>query len=307
MGIEVIGMIGTRSASELDGPQVSLIGGHVDAPFLKKFSLAHEDAGFDKVLIGYGSSGPDGWAVASYVSSFTDRLGFLIALRSQAINLGWVLALLVGGLIAAPIAAWLVRHVPPRVLGSAVGGVIIITNARTLLKSDWLDASSGTRWLVYLIMGLVAFAGTVIAIVSVALPFYWTEAAAELAKEHPTLDTVALYPKIYAIFALGIMILGLIWAIMRKLLAIIASVEDGNPFVLANAIRLKAIGWLMVAVQLIGIPLAVVASETADLFGDNNVDFNFSLNGILSILLVFILAGIFEHGAQMREELEGTV
>lgn len=164
-----------------------------------------------------------------------------------------------------------------------------------------------TRWLVYLIMGLVAFAGTVLAIVSVALPFYWTEAAAEIAKEHPALDTVALYPKIYAIFALGIMILGLIWAIMRKLVAIIGSVEDGNPFVLANAIRLKAIGWLMVAVQLIGIPLAVVASETADLFGDNNVDFNFSLNGILSILLVFILAGIFEHGAQMREELEGTV
>lgn len=81
MSIEVIGMIGTRSASELDGPQASLIGGHVDAPFLKKFALAHEDAGFDKVLIGYGSSGPDGFSVAGYVSSFTDRLGFLIAHR----------------------------------------------------------------------------------------------------------------------------------------------------------------------------------------------------------------------------------
>lgn len=81
MGIEVIGMIGTRSASELDGPQANLIGGHVDVDFLKRFSLAHEESGFDKVLIGYGSSGPDGFSVASYVASITSKLGFLIAHR----------------------------------------------------------------------------------------------------------------------------------------------------------------------------------------------------------------------------------
>ena len=94
---------------------------------------------------------------------------------------------------------------------------------------------------------------------------------------------------------------------MRKILAIIGSVEDRNPFVVANAVRLKAIGWLMVAVQIIGIPLAIVAREAADMFGENNVDLDISLNGILAILLVFILAGIFERGAEMREELEGTV
>lgn len=51
--------------------------------------------------------------------------GFLLALGSAGIDTAWVVALLVGGLIAAPIAAWLVRHIPPRVLGSAVGGVIV--------------------------------------------------------------------------------------------------------------------------------------------------------------------------------------
>ncbi len=81
MSIELIGMVGTRSASELDGPQASLVGGHIDSAFLKEFALAHEDAGFDKVLIGYGSSGPDGFSVASYISSFTTKLGFLIAHR----------------------------------------------------------------------------------------------------------------------------------------------------------------------------------------------------------------------------------
>ena len=164
-----------------------------------------------------------------------------------------------------------------------------------------------TRWLVYLIMGLIALAGTVLTFVSVILPFYWTEAAASIAKEYPAMDAAALYPKLYLIFALGILLLGIVWTVMRKLLAIIRSVEDGNPFVVANAVRLKAIGWLMVAVQIIGIPLAIAAREAADLFGENNVDLDISLNGILSILLVFILAGIFERGAEMREELEGTV
>jgi hypothetical protein len=63
--------------------------------------------------------------------------------------------LLLGGVVAAPIAAWLVRHIPPRVLGSAVGGVIIVTNARSLLRSDWIDASDGVRYSVYAVIYLV--------------------------------------------------------------------------------------------------------------------------------------------------------
>jgi Protein of unknown function (DUF2975) len=164
-----------------------------------------------------------------------------------------------------------------------------------------------TKLLVFLIMGFVAFGGVVLALVSVGLPVFWTEALAEIAKENPGIDTRNLLPGLLSIFALGLLVLGLIWAMMRKLLAIIDSVEDRNPFISANAVRLRMIGWLMVGVQIVGLPLAVVAGNVADIFGENNVDMDFSLNGILAILLVFILAGIFERGAEMREELEGTV
>ena len=164
-----------------------------------------------------------------------------------------------------------------------------------------------TRGLLLFIMGLVAFAGTVLALVAVALPFYWTEAAQQIAIGKPMLDTAALYPWIYVVFALGLVALGLIWTIMQKLRAIVGSVALGDPFAMANAVRLKAIGWLMIALQLIGIPLAVAAGKAADLFGENDVGFDFSLNAVLSILLVFVLAGVFEQGAKMREELEGTV
>ncbi len=164
-----------------------------------------------------------------------------------------------------------------------------------------------TRWLIYLIMALIAFAGVVLSLVAAVLPFYWSEAAAQIAKEYPTLDAAVLFPQLYIIFAFGLVILGIVWTILRKLLAIVSSVAEGDPFVRANALRLKAIGWLMLAAQIVGIPLALAARETANLFGENDVDLDISLTGILTILLVFTLAGIFERGAEMREELEGTV
>ena len=87
---------------------------------------------------------------SEFLVAVAASLGFIIGIGSEGVNFSWVLALLVGGVIAAPIAAWLVRHIPPRVLGSAVGGIIILTNVRTLLKSDWGDASDAVRWPIYI-------------------------------------------------------------------------------------------------------------------------------------------------------------
>lgn len=79
-------------------------------------------------------------------------VGFFVGLSGEGIDVTWVLALLIGGLIAAPIAAWLVRLVPPRVLGSLVGGVIVLTNARTLLDSDWIAATDPVKTVVYVVI-----------------------------------------------------------------------------------------------------------------------------------------------------------
>ena len=89
---------------------------------------------------------------SEFLVAVAASLGFLFSLGSQGLNWTWVLAFLLGGLIAAPVAAWLVRLVPPRVLGSAVGGVIIVTNVRTLLKSDWIAASGAVSALVYVVL-----------------------------------------------------------------------------------------------------------------------------------------------------------
>ncbi|MCL6671789.1 sulfite exporter TauE/SafE family protein [Streptomyces panaciradicis] len=87
-------------------------------------------------------------------------LGFLFSLGSQGVNWSWVLAFLVGGTVIAPVAAWLARFVAPRVLGSTVGGLIVVLNARTLL-TDWFHVPGTVRAVVYVVLhGLWAAALT---------------------------------------------------------------------------------------------------------------------------------------------------
>lgn len=77
MPIEFIGMIATQEQSEIhprSGPVV-------DRAFVRAFARAHEEAGFDKVLIGYSAGRPDGLQVAAYAAAHSERLHFLIAHR----------------------------------------------------------------------------------------------------------------------------------------------------------------------------------------------------------------------------------
>ncbi|GAA0405105.1 UPF0721 transmembrane protein [Acrocarpospora corrugata] len=92
---------------------------------------------------------------SEFLVALSASLGFLVGIGSENIDFAWVGVLLLGGVIAAPIAAWLVRHIPPRILGSAVGGVIVLTNVRTLLRSDWVEASGGVQTFAYLTIALL--------------------------------------------------------------------------------------------------------------------------------------------------------
>jgi uncharacterized membrane protein YfcA len=100
---------------------------------------------------------------AEFLVAVGASLGFLFALGSEQIDYAWVGALLAGGLLAAPIAAWLVRSLPAHVLGLSVGTLIIITNSRTLLSSagvsddvtNGLFAAFGLGWLA--LLGVLLF------------------------------------------------------------------------------------------------------------------------------------------------------
>ncbi|WP_141014693.1 sulfite exporter TauE/SafE family protein [Nocardioides sambongensis] len=72
---------------------------------------------------------------SEFVVAVGGSLGFLFALAHTDIPWDYALALLAGGVIAAPVAAYLVRILPARVLGVAAGGLIVVTNSKTIAES----------------------------------------------------------------------------------------------------------------------------------------------------------------------------
>ena len=87
MPVEIIGMVGTRDASEIKGPLVDgpvvdwMDGPVIDPGYLVDIAQAHDHGGFDRVLVGYGAVAPEGWAVAATVLHSTTRLKVLVAHR----------------------------------------------------------------------------------------------------------------------------------------------------------------------------------------------------------------------------------
>ncbi len=79
---------------------------------------------------------------SEFAIAVCSSLGFFISLGWSEINFVWVFALMIGGIIAAPIAAWLVKIIPSHLLGVLVGGMIILTNVRTLLLTFSLPSNA---------------------------------------------------------------------------------------------------------------------------------------------------------------------
>lgn len=91
--------------------------------------------------------------------SVAASLGFLAGLGSEPIDRGMVIALLAGGIAVAPLAAWLVRRLHVEVSGTLVGAVVIVTNARTLLKEGGIAADDRAWYLAALVLAGAALVG----------------------------------------------------------------------------------------------------------------------------------------------------
>ncbi|PLS18295.1 hypothetical protein CVD28_08420 [Bacillus sp. M6-12] len=72
---------------------------------------------------------------SEFAIALSATAGFILSLGWNTVNWLWVGALMIGGIFAAPIAAYLVRIVPPQLMGVFVGGFIIIVNIRTILNA----------------------------------------------------------------------------------------------------------------------------------------------------------------------------
>ncbi len=103
---------------------------------------------------------------SEFIVALAASFGFLLSLSQEdELNYTVVAGLMLGGILAAPAAAWLVRKLPARVLGTAAGGLIVFTNARSLLETS--EASAGVATLTLTVVGALWVAGLAAAVRSV--------------------------------------------------------------------------------------------------------------------------------------------
>jgi uncharacterized membrane protein len=110
-----------------------------------------------------------------------------------------------------------------------------------------------------------------------------------------------------AVAVVGLVTIPLNYLVLKRLLAIVGTVRLGDPFVVANALRLQAIAWALLVLQLLSIVVGGIGEAISSREHPIDLDAGFSINGWLAVLLTFVLARVFAEGTRMREDLEGVV
>lgn len=158
-----------------------------------------------------------------------------------------------------------------------------------------------------LLYGMMLLAGLVAFGMAVAIPGLW------LVPNHVIIDettiTQGAFPAITAI--LFLILVGAVLAILflRQIMAIVDSVKLGSPFVPENARRLRKAAWLVLAVEGLTLVAGSIGAwiHTVMPKADADIDIDLSFGWLLTALLLFILARVFDQGTRLAEEAEGTV
>lgn len=110
-----------------------------------------------------------------------------------------------------------------------------------------------------------------------------------------------------AIMVIGICAVPVTYIILTRLLAIVDTVRNGDPFVADNANRLQTIAWSVLVLEVMHAVVGVVANRASTASLPIDIHWSFSVTRWLVVLLLFVLARVFDQGTRMREELEATV
>jgi len=173
-----------------------------------------------------------------------------------------------------------------------------------IIKDPLLTAS---RIIITVVMVALALVGALLVMCAGYIAIDPSGLTVELLKEgvaHPDHNVVVA---IIAVMLLALIPIGMILLFLHLLRLIIDSVGIGDPFVPDNAVRLSRMAWLAVGVQLASIPIGAIGAWLAQYVKDADIDSGVSMGGFALALILFILARVFRRGAEMREELEGTV
>ena len=187
----------------------------------------------------------------------------------------------------------------------SITGDTIMTHAKD-------DALLKLGKIVALMLQALCVLGGGIFLLLIVVVTLWSQGMLPGLIEAEGLPDVARHPLLTALIGLTIMAdLTVMFFFFGKMRALIDSASKGDPFIPDNAQRLNAMAWLLLSSQILSVivgELRVYAVSLINPQSENGFDISPNdLTGFLIVLVLFILARVFRHGAAMRDDLEGTV
>lgn len=154
-----------------------------------------------------------------------------------------------------------------------------------------------------LIVGNLLFGGLVVALLVASLIAEdWVFGALGVRPD----QRATLIPWGRIIMVIGIGSVPFTHVVLTRLRAIVETVRLGDPFVTQNAARLKTMAWALLGLEVLHLAVGGVAA-TALSNSQLDLDWSFSITRWLAVLLLFVLAQVFDDGTRMRDDLVGTV
>ena len=127
----------------------------------------------------------------------------------------------------------------------------------------------------------------------------------EYYSRRPSLDAGHHHSDAAPLGAAGLPMFAAVHVLVSRLLAMVDTVRAGEPFVPENAARLKTIAWCLLGIQLFDLACGVFAGILTS--AGAKIEWSPSLSGWVAVLLLFVLARVFEEGARIRADLEAMV
>ena len=163
---------------------------------------------------------------------------------------------------------------------------------------------AAVRVVLFIAMGAMAVASAATLIAAPAIVLYRDAVLAQLAADGAPAEALGA---LVAIIALVSLCAALGFLFFRHMYRIVGTVGEGDPFIPANARRLSAMGWIVVAVNVASIPLVSILRWLESVTEHLHTDAGHDIDGLLLALVLFILARVFREGTRLRDEVEGTV
>ncbi len=149
------------------------------------------------------------------------------------------------------------------------------------------------------------FGIVLVAALATSLPF-GEALAAHLLLKYPGGDAAGIVNVMRGMAVIGIAGVAAMHRLLSELSKFVATVRLGDPFVVANAYRLRRVGWALLVLQMLDLAVGLVVAAL-DRMGVDHAAWTPALSGWIAVAMIFVLARVFRVGAAMREDLEMTV